>query len=365
MALRLLPKDRSNKPHFLHGPLSKFLKFFGKIVLNVKSAPLCTLFKDKKTRFNIAAALQEQSDGENIDDDDVVDTNSDISISALLGLLDDFDYSGNKKNVLDEKAREALAEINLPIRFEEVHKEFVTATSSMPFIPLPLPNKYNFITIRARLKAASRLAPLCDANEDRNPSVRKKLVPKSNLFSNESFENTSSAERRILILHRIYCESTEYSYIHREYALMNSKKERMVQFFCLLLSSLIALVLLIFGNSRKATTDGAATERKSVDEDPGNYIVTMVSGSIAAVISASVSWSKFAQYETLGAAHEISYLQFSATATKVESIFLQLRPIITSFDKACIMEYLEEIIESSFDYDESDEEETGEEETGR
>jgi hypothetical protein len=203
----------------------------------------------------------------------------------------------NKATVLKPEEFSLLDAVDFAWRFEDIITDFNSATASMPTLPRPLPAKYHYITLHAALAQTRGFAKQYkELSED---GKVYKTVFKS-LFDTADFQDTVS-KRKLEMLFDFYCKSSEYRSIHKDYAYSLKIRLKTIQIICLILSVTITLTLL-------------ATPVKF------RYRVELFTGVCAAIISALVSWSKFADYESKSASHEVSYHKFSAVATQIEAM---------------------------------------------
>ena len=130
----------------------------------------------------------------------------------------------------------------------------------------------------------------------------------------------------------------EYCEIHFARANWYRNLNIYLQLLCLALSTLITITLIYFG-----------TDHKQSDR------VVLFTGSLAAFISAILSWSKFAQYDSLGASHEVAFGKYVDVCSKIETLFLKLRRFTNKFNNEAILEALDECMEEDEEEDDEDE----------
>lgn len=263
---------------------------------------------------------------------------------AAAGFKASYTKKKDKKRVIDPESKEKMRELDFLQVFDGIETDFSSAESTMPSVPYNLDAQYNFITWRARFKDAEKSFPLKRNSNYSDPLDPINVLPleaDSNLFDTTYVGKTRS-ERMLLMLHRFFCMSAEYCEVHYSLANKNKRIYTNLQLACLFLSTLITIILIYFG------TDHEQTDK-----------VVLVTGAMAALISAILSWSKFAQYDSLGASHEVAFAKFVAICSDVETLFIRLRRFTDKFENEAILVAMDECIleeeEESDDDSSSDE----------
>ena len=139
-----------------------------------------------------------------------------------------------------------------------------------------------------------------------------------------------------------------YKEIHFELAQRNKAILANVQMFCLLASTTITALLLYFD-----------------EEHPQRDRVVLIAGSIAAAIGAALTWSKFALYDSLGAAHEVSFRKFVRVCADIEALFVKLRYFTHRAPKQLILEALDECIDLDENPEDDDEDDDDDDDDDR
>ncbi len=224
----------------------------------------------------------------------------------------DFD----KEGFIDEISYNELQQLSLKDRTDNIEGQFNAAVQAMPPIPRPIGknmmNKYKYITIKALMHEPKIIAPAYSNNKDVDYS-------------------DSDSERRLKLLHTLYCKSTEYQAIHRELGHDIKSKLTVIQILCLILSTFNTMMLLTYNGENKR----------------------VFGGIIAAIVSGIVSWTKFVDYESRSAGHELSFKRFASISILIEGIFIPLKDKTEKFRKDAIFEALDRIAhEEMLDLDE-------------
>ena len=86
----------------------------------------------------------------------------------------------------------------------------------------------------------------------------------------------------------------------------------------------------------------------------------LLTGGLAALISAILSWSKLAQYDSLGASHEVAFGKFVSVCSEIETLFIKIRRFANKFEKEAILEALDECLDEDENDDDDDDDDDDE-----
>ena len=214
-----------------------------------------------------------------------------------------------KEHFIEGSIFSELQDIQLVDRTDTIEATFNSAVQAMPVIPRPLDQeKYKFITIRALMHEPRMMAHAKDA-----------------MGSDMKYDSFQS-ERRLKLLHTIYCKSSEYALVHK--SLGRRLKARLIQInvLCVILSSLVTIMLLV------STPEWQSEAR----------IASSVCG---ALVSGAITWINFADYGGRSAGHEVSFKRFAGVCTSIESIFIPLKDISSTKSREVLLGTLDDIAE--------------------
>jgi hypothetical protein len=215
------------------------------------------------------------------------------------------------KKTIDQSNRGRMHLMDLPETIVTIQADYESAVAAMPSLPSLLPTRFIYIGVRDQLDEVKVISPL------RDDLTR----PKGNLFERPEFQRTST-ERQTSALFRLYCKCMEYRDVHKLISYKLDASFLSLQLTALAISLLVTIILL-------ANTTNSAV---------------MFCGVMAAIVSAIVSWTKFADYEATAANHKAASSRFENLTTDIESVFVAIRQLTEEFDPSSILETFDEVI---------------------
>ena len=247
------------------------------------------------------------------------------SVSTLIALgnteqtLEELEEEENRlletlhlKKTIEQYQRNRMANMNMPELVAYLQAEFESAVAAMPSVPSLLPQGFIYIGTRDMLDEVKVIAPL--KKPDR--------IPYGTLFDRPEFQRTTT-ERQSAALYRLYTKCMEYRTIHKNIAYDLNSKLLFFNTLALLISLLVTVTLLGANESTGAVAFG---------------------GVGAAVVSAIVSWMKFADYEATAANHKTAFARFANLASDIEAVFVTLRQWTEEYDPGSVLETLDEVM---------------------
>ena len=244
---------------------------------------------------------------------------------------------------MSPEQRKKLDKLNFLDKFYEIESQFNSTELSMPSIPFKaMSSHHSFITWRSILrkgKAQFKLKRKLDVDQEDPYQLHvKPLVAEINTFKLPAFADTTRSERMLLLLHDIFCMSAEYCDVHYTLAEYYTLRLRRCQLFCLAASAFITIILLYFDS-----------------DHPRKNQVSIAAGTLGAVVATVLSWTKFANYDSLATSHTIAYGRFYRICSSTEILFLQLKQSIAVVDRDVVLDTLDSILEAEYAGDEDKE----------